>query len=450
MQPFGNIQEFSPAGAYQWGKPVEQHEGMSGFRSARSTNVKRVTEGARLLADVLAGRTDPVFLREAMSPTHEVFVSYLRENYPGIYHVEPNRALGLRETMSVTDYQALFTDVLDRMYYGFYNVSPIPNMGLVKQHDLRDARLVSRYLLDGVVPPLTSSDFAAPPSQRALSGPVPQDNATYPGTNTAPIQYQPLLWQTSTAVNWRAFLNDDLGIFRDLANRLSIAGQRAIHKYITGLFFSTAGLNANLYKAGYTNLITTAYGAASNNPPLSAQGLQDAYKVLAFMKDSGGDPISPIGKVYLVHGPALAATANNLAKAMKVQVSVEGGNQNAQGFPTQFVETANWMMANTEPVLDQYMPIVMAGAAGNIPNTAWALVLDPNAQNRPCVELGFLNGYKTPQIFQKAPNTMRLGGGVDATLGDFDDMDQRLKIVTVFAGTQIDGRSTVGSTGAGS
>ena len=67
MQPFELIQDFTPAGAYQWGTPVEQHAGMSGFRSAKSTNARRVAEGARLLADVLAGRTDPVLLngREA-------------------------------------------------------------------------------------------------------------------------------------------------------------------------------------------------------------------------------------------------------------------------------------------------------------------------------------------------------------------------------------------------
>ncbi len=447
------IADFSPAGQYQWGTPVDQHPGMENFRAVRRTNdpvhERRVLEGARLLRDVLAGDVDPFFLHQAIQPTSEVAYHWLREHYPAIYKETVTKTFGLKETMSVTDYQALFTDVLDRLYYGFYNAYPIVNMSLVRQHDLNDARLVSRYLLDGVVPPLTSSDFAAPPTQRALSGPVPQDGGTYPSTNTAPIQYQPLLWQTSTAVNWRAYLNDDLGIFRDLANRLSIAGNRCISKYITGLFFSSTGLNANLFSSGYTNLIVTANGAGSNNPALTQQGLQDAWKVLARMRDSGGDPILPTGKPYLVHGPALTAVAKNLAMSMKSMISVEGGTQNAQGFPQMFVEAENWAMTNVVPLMDPYMPIVMSGASGNIANTAWALVLDPDAQNRPGVELGFLKGWKQPQILQKAPNTMRLNGGIDASLGDFDSMDSRLKIVTVFAGTQIDGRSVVGSTGAG-
>jgi hypothetical protein len=43
-----------------------------------------------------------------------------------------------------------------------------------------------------------------------------------------------------------------------------------------------------------------------------------------------------------------------------------------------------------------------------------------------------------------------MGGGVDAMMGDFYSMDSDTKIVTVFAGTQIDGRSTVASNGTGS
>ena len=66
------------------------------------------------------------------------------------------------------------------------------------------------------------------------------------------------------------------------------------------------------------------------------------------------------------------------------------------------------------------------------------------------MEFGFLRGFDTPQIFSKVPNTMRAGGGgVDATLGDFSTMSTEMKVLTVFGGTQVDGRSTVASTGRG-
>lgn len=434
-----------------------------GFAAARrqsnAAHRMRVSEAARLYADVLAGREEPRFIQEAMRPRNEVFVGYLMQKYPKLFINESNgRMLGLRETMSVTDYQALYVDVLDRMYYGFYNAYPIVNKGLVKVHSLRDFRVVSRYLLDGVVSPLQFShngtnpytsqgDAAQPWPQRALSGPVPQDGSTYPTTNTAPIQYQPQLAQAGTAVNWRAFVNDDLGIFRDLSNRLAIAGNRGISKFITGFYVDANGPNATLYTTAYKNQIITANGAASNNPPFSTQGIMDGLKVLAKQRDSGGDPILITGKIRLWYGPAYVAAAKNVINALSIWVQNEGGTGNAQGFPEQFLNTTNWVSQNLEPIMDPYIPIVCT--TSGIQDTMWGLTVDPDSQNRPNTEVGFLQGFETPQIFSKVPNTMRLGGGVDPMMGDFHSMDQEMKIMTVMGGAHIDGRSTVASNGSG-
>lgn len=441
-------------GAYQFGESMEKQRGLEGFAAARrnasASHKRRVQEAARLYADCLSGREDPQMLKQAMSPTHEVFVQYLAEKYPRLYQSEGN--VGLRETMSVTDYQALYVDVLDRMYYGTYNDYPIVNKGLVKIHPLRDFRLVSRYLLDGAVTPLSvvpgGGDAAAPAIQKALSGPVPQDGATFPTTNTAPLQYQPQLYQSMTSVNWRALVNDDLGIFKDLSVRLAIQGNRGISKFITSFYVDANGPNALLYTTAYGNKIVTANGAASNNPTLGVQGLSDALKILAGMKDSSGDPILITGRLKLWFGPSLLVTANNLMNQLSVFLSNEGGGANTEGFPTQFLQVNNWLIQNMDLVMDPYIPIVCT--TSGVKNTMWGLTVDPNSQNRPNTEVGFLNGFEVPQIFTKVPNTMRMGGGVDPQMGDFYSMDQDMKIVTVMGGTQIDGRSTVASNGSGS
>lgn len=436
------------------GSWAAQQSSLEGFAAARShanaRHNRRVMEAARLYNDALEGRVDPFLIRQAMSPTWEPAVQWLSEKYPGIYGDPGGRIMGLRETMSVTDYKSLFVDVLDRMYYGFYNAFPVVNKELVKIHTLRDFRTVSRYLLDGVVTPLTKTDAAAPPQQRALLGPVPQDGATYgTATDTAALQYAPALYQAMTSVNWRAFVNDDLGIFRDLSNRLAIAANRGISKFITGFYVDASGPNASLYTTAYKNQIITANGAASNNPALSSQGLMDALKVLAGQRDSGGDPILITGRLKLWFGPANLATANNVMNSISVFLQNEGGTGNAQGFPAQFVQTnINWILKNMDLVMDPYIPIVCT--TSGIQNTMWGITVDPNSQNRPNTEVGFLQGFETPQLFQKVPNTMRMGGGVDAIMGDFYTMDQDMKIVTVMGGVQIDGRSTVASTGAGS
>jgi hypothetical protein len=436
---------------------VKEAAGIQDYYQAqrRTTRVReaRVKAAATLYADVLNGKLEPRLWQEAMAPREPLFVEYLMRKYPTLFLNESTgRVMGLRETMSVSDYQALYVDVLDRQYYGYYNAYPIVNKPLVRIHSLRDFRVVSRYLLDGAVGPLqvtpvSSGDAAAPAVEKALSGPVPQDGSTYPTTNTAPIQYQPQLYQARTAVNWRAFVNDDLGIFRDLSSRLAICGNRGVSKFITGFFVQASGLNTSLYTAGYGNQIITANGASSNNPSLSLQGLSDALKILAGMRDSTGNPILITGRLKLWFGPSLLVAANNLMNMLNVYVQNEGGTGNTQGFPAEFVNVNNWLIQNMDLVMDPYIPIVCT--TSGVQNTAWGIVVDPASQNRPDVEIGFLQGFEAPQIFTKVPNTMRLGGGVDPMLGDFYSMDQEMKIITVMGGTAIDGRSTVASTGQG-
>jgi hypothetical protein len=135
-------------------------------KQARAAHHRRVMEAGRLIADVMSGKVNPIFLQEAMQPSDQIFVDWMRENYPGIY---PQGSFALQETMSVTDYQALFVDVLDRLYYSYFNGFPVVNMPVVRFHDLRDFRLVSRYLLDGLVTPFTQMDAAAPPPAQSLS-----------------------------------------------------------------------------------------------------------------------------------------------------------------------------------------------------------------------------------------------------------------------------------------
>ena len=423
---------------------VSRELGGSGYgRSQTAGNKRRVAEATRLMADVIDGKVDPVFLQEAMTPRREVFVSWLRENYPGLYSM--TQSIGLRETMSVTDYQALYVDVLDRLYYGFFNGFPVVNMDVCRVHDCRDFRIVSRYMLDGLVTPFTQMDAAAPPPQQALSGPVPQDGATFPTTNTAPVQYQPKLAQAMASVNWRAVVNDDLGIFRDIPKRLAISANRGITTFINGLYMGPTDINTSLYTTAYGNRINITNGASSTNPALGAQGIMDAYKILSGMKDSSGQPIMMSGRVKIVYGPSNMAVAKNLQNMLTNHVSVEGGSQaGATGFPSQWIETNNWVAQNIDWIMDPYIQSPFTNKPG-----AWMMFIDPGTLDRPALEFGILQGFKTPQMFSRVPNTMRVGGGVEPAMGDFLTMDSDMKIVSVFGGTQIDGRSTVGSNGSG-
>ncbi len=407
-------------------------EGFAARRSqAQGRHNLRVLEAAKLIADVAMGRTDPYLMRQAFHPTKQFAVQEIARQYPGLINLQEAPIGG----MSVTDFSALTLDVLDRLLYGYYNATPVISMPLVKKHTLRDFRTVSRYLIDGATTPPAVVDPGAMPGEKRL-------------TNVAPIQYAPLKYESFTRVVWEAMINDDLGIFTDLAQRLVIGANRGIEMFLTGLYIDVNGPNTNLYSSTYTNIINTTNGAASTNPPLSIQGIQDAYKVLANMRDPDGYPIIISGKIYLWYGPALVATAQNLMHLLTAQLSINGGtNSGANTFPTQFIEVNNWAVQNMTPIMNPFIPLVATTANST---TTWGLTMDPGAQARPAMEFGHLQGFETPQVFSKVPNTMRVGGGVDASLGDFYTMSQELKVLTVYGGKVIDGRSTVASNGSGS
>ena len=154
------------------------------------------------------------------------------------------------------------------------------------------------------------------------------------------------------------------------------------------------------------------------------------------------------GTCYLWYGPSLVSAVQNFMNSPMIQMSTEGGTQaGSTGFPAMFLQVNNYMRAQIVPIMDPYIPIVCTDATKRF--TSWGITVDPNSQNRPSIEMGFLNGFETPQIFTKVPNTARVGGGVDPMMGDFYNMNQDMKIVTVFAGTDIDGRSAVASNGSG-
>lgn len=440
---------------------------VQGYQQARrqsdAHHTRRVNEAAKMVADVITGQLDPIFFREAMNPRNPVLVEHLRQTYPGIYSGLGGNLLGLRETMAVTDYQALFSDVIDRLYYGFFNAWPIVNMVLARQKDLRDFRQVKRYMDDGLVAPYTGSDPGAPPPQFALLGPTPQNGASppTPATSTAAVTYSPYLFQAGASINWAAFVGDDLGIFRDVPKRLAIKGNRGISKFITGLYADANGPNTSgaivgvpgapnnavaLFNSGFNNRISTANGASSTNPRMNSQSIVDGYNILAGQVDSTGDPIMMGGPAYLIYGKFDYGTAKNLANSLELLTSTQGGVAGSSAnLVGQLLRVKNWAMENLTLVYDPYLSTVAVNR-----QFSWFMCQSPDMQERPGIEFGTLTGFKEPQLFNEIPTTQRMGGGPDPTMGNFWSNNQNMKAMGVMGGSAIDGRSWVGSDGSGS
>lgn len=416
---------------YDFNTGIDLGDGFAARKAAHNDRHKRrVLEAARLIVDVAGGRTDPVLMREAFNPTMEFAVRELEARYPALMNLREAPIGG----MSISDFSMLTLDVLDRQMYGMFTATPPVSAPMQRAHTLTDFRNVSRYLVDGATKPPEAVEPGAQPKEVVL-------------TQQPVMQYAPRKYESFTRVVWEALINDDLGAFTDLASRLVVGANRAIEMFRTGLYVDVNGPNALLYTAGFHNQIITANGAASNNPPLDMQGLTDGLTVLDRQLDADGFPINTSGPLYLWYGPALEVKAQNLLHMLTVQLQVNGGTGNAQGFPTQFVQTTNWIVARMKPIMNPFIRMVCTTAG--VRDTMWGLTLDPASNDRPAMEFGFLRGFETPQIFSKVPNTMRVGGGVDASLGDFYTMSQEMKSLIVMGGRSIAGQTTVASTGAG-
>jgi len=400
-------------------------------REASVQRQKRVLGAAEIWADFTEGRLDPFYMRQAFHLTESGAFEMLCRRYPMVF----------RETMTSSDFNALTVDVLDRQLLGDYTEVPIPVMPLVQKATLNDFRNKKIFIMDGLEQPFTS----VAEMQDLPLGDLSQRTA---------ITYAPLKYEKGARISWEAVVNDDLGIFRDLSQRLARGARRTKHKFITGLYSGATGPNATLFSSTFKNQVIVANGAATANPALSVQGLADAMTVFMNQVDTNGDPIEIPGRLFLVVGPSLYVTSMNLMHQLAVYANTNGGTLTAAGsgatatnYNAQMVKVDNWLVQNMTVIVDPYLPIVTTSAGVKL--TQWYVFADPASQGRPAIQVGDLRGFDTPQLYEKVPNTMRVGGGVEPLLGDFRTMSTEFKALIAFGGVVLDGRSAVASTGQG-
>jgi hypothetical protein len=262
-----------------------------------------------------------------------------------------------------------------------------------------------------------------------------EQQAEYPETSLGEAKYEYAVKKYGRRIPfaWETMINDDLDALKDIPARFGRAARRTEQKFATQLYCDGSGPHASFYTVGNANIITA-------NPVLSIDAFQTAMTVLSAQKDSDGEPIM-IDMVHLVVPPALEVVANNILNATQLELTGSGGTSNSK------LITANWMRNRVRLHVDYYIPIIASTANAN---TSWWLFADPG-NNRPALEVGFLRGHLTPEIFIKSPNTISVGGSsADPMNGDFDTDSIQYKVRHVLGGTQMDPKMTVASNGSGS
>lgn len=341
----------------------------------------------------------------------------------------------LREVMTTDDFPILFGDILDRSVLAAYQEWPNTWEGIAKRATVADFRDAKIY------PPLYGADGVLE---------VVPEATEYPDARV--YEQEPILWHVTkygrtVPFSWESQINDDLDMLRDIPTRLGRAARRTESSLITALYVTTTGPHGSMYHADYGNIINTTNGAATNNPPLSVNGLQDAYTVLSKMTDESGQPIMR-DMLTLVVPPALEVTARNILNATELHTTQlrQGGNPDASSSGYNELSVSNWMRNRLRLVVDPYIPMT----ATTNGNTTWFLFANPNS-SREAMRIGFLRGHETPEMWMKSPNAVRIGGGAASPFdGDFDTDSITYKVRHVTGVSRIDPKATVASNGSGS
>lgn len=322
----------------------------------------------------------------------------------------------LREAMTTSDFPYLFGDILDRQLLAAYRETPQVFRNFCAVKTVPDFRTVRRYTMSG--------------AESVLDTVAEQGEYTESALSEDYYEYSVKKYGRRIPFSWEAMINDDLDALKDVPARFGRASRRTESKFATELYVDSTGPHASLYDAAtYGNVIT-------GNPALSVAALQTAMQVLAAQTDSDGEPIV-IETVEFVVPPALEITAQNILNALQLELIESGGTTN------QKMIVANWMRNRMRLSVDPYIPIV----ATTNGNTSWFLFANPG-NGRPALEMGFLRGHEAPEIFIKAPNAQRVGGGqVNPMDGDFDTDSIQYKVRHVLGGTRMDPKMTVGSEG---
>lgn len=348
--------------------------------------------------------------------------------YRGMLEGSDRAALAFKEAMSRSDFSYLFGDVIDRQLLAAYQTRQPQWPAYAKRGRVRDFRTVKRYTLDGGEAVLNKVKELAPYKLRTVA------DGSY--------SYAVEKYGDQIAVSWEAMVNDDLDALADLPTRLGNAARRTEEQFAAALFTDSTGPDSTFFSTAHRNIInTTVIGSTvTPNPPLSITALQQAMQVLAQQLDTDGGPIFVEG-MTLVVPPALMVPAQNILNATQIMAATGGGD----GTGNDQLLTNNWMANQLQLIVNPWLPIVNTTSG----NTAWYLFANP-AVGRPAMEVGFLMGHETPELWVRSPNAVRVGGGpVSPEEGDFDHDAVQYRVRMVLGGTLMDHKSAVGSDGSG-
>lgn len=356
-------------------------------------------------------RNDPRYLR-VLSEANNLYDNVLTGRTP-MYR--------LTEAMSTSDFPFLFGDIIDRELLGRYAEWPTVWAQISRRGRVRDFRTKNLFKVDGGEAVLSVVGQGAEYSEAALTD--------------AKFAYSVSKYGRRIPFLWEALVNDDLDALRSTPDRLAKAARMTEERFSTELFVDSTGPDATFFSAANKN-IAGGGGGLPAVAILSLASLQAGLQAMWAQVDVDGNPVFT-GQVRLVVPPQLQVIANNIVNATQIV--------NSPGALTgdQYV-AQNWVNGSVVSVVCQpWLPIVDTTKG----TTAWYLFADPGI-GRPAMEIGFLAGHETPELFMKESNSIRIGGGAaGAEDGSFETDGVDYKVRHVFGGSLLEPKAGFANAG---
>ncbi len=328
----------------------------------------------------------------------------------------------MREALSTSDFPILLGDILDRQLLANYAEYPASYLSYVRKSTVPTFNSVKRYAVDGLEGALEEVDELEE---------YPEGTVSESADSLSVRKYG-----KRVDLSWETLVNDDLDAFRTLPERLARGARRTEARFVTQLFVDSTGPHASLYDGSNT---------VSGNPALSLTSLQAAMQMFSTLKDQDGEPIF-FEALELVVPPALEVTANNILNAIQIEMTDQGGSA------SQKLIAQNWMKNRLNVVVNPYIPIIANSSNGD---TSWFLFgsQQDGSGARPALEVAHLRGHEEPALYEKAPDSKRVGGQGEA-MESFDTDSRAWKVRHVMGGARLVNtggkKSTVASEGDGS
>lgn len=230
-------------------------------------------------------------------------------------------------------------------------------------------------------------------------------------------------------LTWEMIVNDELGAFRGLPNRLAVAARETEDVEVAKSLFNAGGTNLN------TQFFSAGNGNAPANLPLTGDNLAAALQTLRTRKDKDSRPII-VPTAILMVSPALENTARRILEASEIRVT-EGGVTTVQ---------SNYLRDSVTLVVNPWLSLAAPGYS-NL-DTTWFL-LPPTNSPRPAFVAAFLRGHGAPDLRVKADTGSSVGGGsLSPEDGSFDNDTIQYRVRHVMGGAGVIPTATYVSRGA--